>query len=290
MTGCGSSDPTTGGTSPERAQVAATSSAKVVAVGDIACPPGWRVTRKQCRHRKTAKAAIALSPNRVIALGDLQYQKGRFRAFKRSYGKSWGRLRPITDPVPGNHEYYTRGARGYYRYFRNRQPGPPGWYRRELNGWQLYLLNSNCKKVDCRAQKAWLRAEMAANPATCSLIAMHAPRFSSGQHGGTKRMQGFWRIAYEHHTDIALAGHDHNYERFAPLSPAGAIEPTRGIQGFVSGAGGKSLYPRKSAAPGSQRFIAKFGILELTLRPDSYSWRFLGPRLGVRDSGSASCR
>jgi acid phosphatase type 7 len=292
VTGCGgSSDDDSDAGTPERAQLAATSSVKVVAVGDIACRPGARVTRTKCRQAATARAASALSPHRVIALGDEQYEKGRYRAFTRSYAKSWGKLRSITWPVPGNHEHKTPGARGYYRYFAKRQPGPPGWYRRSLNGWQLYLLNSNCANVSCAAERAWLEKEMAAHPSTCSLIAMHAPRFSSGgEHGSSVRMRPFWRIAQKYGADVALAGHDHNYERFAPMNPDGALDAAHGIQQFVSGGGGKSLYAKGTTVPGSQRFISRFGVLELTLRPSSYSWRFVGTKLGVRDSGSATCR
>lgn len=288
-TGCGAGQ-TADRPQPEQARLAATPTVTVVAAGDIACPPGARVTRRTCRQAATARAAQALSPDRVLVLGDLQYPSGRYRAFRRSYAKSWGKLRSITWPVPGNHEYETRGARGYYRYFANRQPGSPGWYRRALNGWQMYFLNSNCGKVDCAAQRAWLESEMAANPSTCSLVVTHHPRFSSGDHGNTARMRKFWQIAYRHHADVVLSGHDHDYERFAPMSPTGAVEATRGIQQFVSGGGGKNLYPRETTVPGSERFVKAFGVLELTLTPTAYSWSYRGIRLGVRDSGSAACR
>jgi hypothetical protein len=264
----------------------------VVAVGDIACPAGRSATAKTCRQGATAKAAAALSPQRVIALGDEQYQKGSYYGFTHSYAKSWGRLRSITYPVVGNHEYYTTGARGYFRYFRYRQPGSPGWYRRSLNGWQLYFLNSNCGKVNCAAERAWLERAMTAHPSTCSLIAMHHPRFSSGgEHGSSLAMKPFWQIAYRHHADIALAGHDHDYERFSPMSPDGVVEPTRGIQEFVSGAGGKSLYPKGTIVAGSRVFLnTTFGVLKLRLTPTGYGWQFRDINLHVRDSGSASCR
>jgi hypothetical protein len=287
LTGCG------GGSddSAPRARLAADPAVAVVAVGDIACPPGARVTRKSCRQMATYKAAAALAPQRVIVLGDEQYQKGSYRGFTHSYAKSWGNLRRITWPVVGNHEYETTGARGYYRYFAKRQPGSPGYYRRSINGWQLYVLNSNCTKVDCAVEKAWLDREMDAHPSTCSMIATHHPRFSSGgEHGSSTRMRGFWQVAYDHGADLALSGHDHDYERFAPMTPRGVVDQAHGIRQFVSGGGGRSLYPKGTPVPGSQVFQSAFGVLKLTLRPTGYSWQFVGPKLRVRDSGSGTCR
>jgi hypothetical protein len=290
LSGCGAADDTRPDSADE-AQLAAEPTAKIVAVGDIACPPGARTTRTTCRQAATARAALALRPTRVLALGDLQYQKGRYRAFKRSYDRSWGKLRSITWPVPGNHEYETSGARGYYRYFAAQQDGAPGWYHRTLNGWDLYLLNSNCTEVDCAAERAWLAQEMARNDATetCSLIAFHHPRFSSGEHGSTRSMRQFWQIADTHGADLALSGHDHDYERFVPMDSSGTADPD-GIRQLVSGGGGRSLYPRQSVAPGSQVFLKRFGVLELELGTTGYSWKFRTPKLRVRDSGSAACR
>jgi len=291
LTGCAGGSDRRSADSEGSAALAADPSVTVVAVGDIACPPGSRVTRTTCRQKSTYRAAAGLAPKRVITLGDEQYQKGSYRGFTHSYARSWGNLRKITWPVVGNHEYETSGARGYYRYFAKRQPGSPGYYRRSINGWQIYILNSNCTKVDCTVEKAWLDAEMDAHPSTCSMIATHHPRFSSGgEHGSSTRMRGFWQVAYAHGTDLALSGHDHDYERFAPMTPRGAIDEAHGIRQFVSGGGGRSLYPKGTAVPGSQVFQSRFGVLELALTPTGYSWQFVGPKLRVRDSGSATCR
>lgn len=270
---------------------ATTPSAVVVAAGDIACPPGYPVTSSQCRQAATAKIAIAQNPVRVLGLGDLQYQKGGYSDFVNSYAKSWGKLKSVTYPIPGNHEYMTSGAAGYYRYFQYRQPGAPGYYRRVVNGWQLYMLNSNCTAIDCAAQRTWLEKQLTAHPSRCALIATHHPRFSSGgEHGSQTFVKPFWTIAYRHHVDIALAGHDHDYERFAPMNPSGQLSST-GIQEFVSGAGGRSHYGKGATVPGSQRFInTAFGVLKLTLLPTSYRWSFIDTAGKVRDSGSASCR
>lgn len=292
LTGCrAASTSTTTGRTPSQARLAAAEpTATVVAVGDVACPPGARRTPAQCRQRATARVARNLAPQQVLALGDLQYQKGSYYGFTHSYTYSWGALKSITWPVPGNHEYYTPGARGYYRYFKASQTGSPGYYRRELNGWQLYFLNSNCGQIDCNAERAWLDTEMTTNPSTCSLIAFHHPRFSSGEHGSNASMRRFWDVAYAHHADVALSGHDHDYERFDPMNPAGVVEPLRGIQQFVSGGGGRSLYPQTTTTPGSQLFLRTFGVLKLSLTPSGYSWEFHDTANTVLDSGTAACR
>ena len=73
-------------------------------------------------------------------------------------------------------------------------------------------------------------------------MAMHHPRYSSGlEHGSSTVPRPFWRTAYRHRVDIALAGHDHDYERFARMDGEG-VHRTKGIVSFVSGTGGKSLY------------------------------------------------
>ena len=295
LSGCGSAQTdraATGRVPAQAREAAAETSATVVAVGDIACPPGKRRTATTCRQRATYRQAAALAPDRVLVLGDEQYQKGSYYGFTHSYANSWGKLRRITWPVPGNHEYYTPGARGYFRYFKYRSPKAPGYYRRSLNGWQLYFLNSNCGVINCAAERAWLDSQMTANPAACSAIVFHHPRFSSGgEHGSSRAMKPFWDIAYRHGTDVALSGHDHNYERFAPMSPDGALDPANGIQQFVSGAGGRSLYPKGATVTGSQAFVnTSFGVLALTLRSHSYAWEFRDTASTVRDSGSAACR
>jgi hypothetical protein len=135
----------------------------------------------------------------VIGLGDLQYEAGSLEAFRRSYDETWGSLRRRTYPVPGNHEYKSPGAKGYYAYFRGRQPGPPGYYTFNLRNWRVYALNSNCDKIACGKQYRWLERDLAAKPRRCSLFAMHHPLFSSGSnHGSDPSMSRFFRIAQRH--------------------------------------------------------------------------------------------
>jgi hypothetical protein len=91
--------------------------------------------------------------------------------------------------------------------------------------------------------------------------------------------------------EIVLSGHEHNYERFGPLNPAGAPDPARGIRQFVVGTGGRSHYPFGPPTPGSEvRNDNTYGILALTLRANSYQWQFV-PEAGktFTDSGSGTC-
>jgi acid phosphatase type 7 len=284
----------------------------VVAVGDIACDPAsaWfndgAGTATKCRQMDTSTLALSLDPDAVLALGDLQYDCGGYAAFLRSYDPSWGRLKALTHPVPGNHEYDTTGATdcsptptadGYFRYF-GAAAGDPGegWYSFDVGTWHVVALNSNCAEIGgctiTSPQGGWLQADLAADDATCTLAYMHAPRFSSGTHGNIASMGPFWQLLHADGADVVLAGHDHGYERFAPLDPNQQADPA-GIRSFVVGTGGKNLretYP--SAQPGSEvRIGDRFGVLELTLRDGAYDWAF-APTTGEPplDAGTGTCR
>jgi 3',5'-cyclic AMP phosphodiesterase CpdA len=198
-------------------------------------------------------------------------------------------------PSPGNHEYQSRGGSGYYDYFGARAgPGRRGWYSWDLGAWHLVSLNGNCGKVGCgpgSGQERWLRADLAAHPARCTLAYWHQPRFSSGLHGSYAGVAPLWRALQVAGADVVLSGHDHDYERFAPQTDAARRDDARGIVEFVVGTGGVNHYPVFRHAPNSVTHSNfTFGVLALTLRPTSYSWRFL-PERGATytDAGSASC-
>jgi acid phosphatase type 7 len=275
---------------------------KIAAAGDIACDPGSAAFNGgqgvglECRQRATSDLLVGGGYDAVLALGDLQYEDGTLSKFGASYDPSWGRVKAITHPAPGNHEYQTAGAAGYYQYF-GASAGDPakGYYSFDLGGWHLIALNSNCSAVGgCgagSAQEQWLRADLAANAsATCTLAYWHHPRFSSGEHGSSSTYQAFWQALYDANADVVLVGHDHDYERFAPQTPTGALDTTRGIRQFVSGAGGKNTRTFPTVRPNSEaRDVSSLGILELTLGASGYGWRFVPAVGSYTDSGTGSC-
>ena len=113
------------------------------AAGDIACPPGrWRNRPNVCGMEGTAKVLEAIRPDAVLTLGDNQYPSGLRADFEASYADTWGAYRDITFPVPGNHEYETPGARGYFAYFGKRAGEPDkGYYSYDLGAWHALRTN-----------------------------------------------------------------------------------------------------------------------------------------------------
>ena len=258
----------------------------IAAAGDVACTPGSAVSASACQMAATANLLAAPDIGTVLALGDLQYEDGALARFQASYDASWGRVKSKTRPVPGNHEYGTAGASGYYDYF-GAIAGPrgTGYYSFDVGAWHLVALNSNCSAVGgCAsgsAEERWLRADLAARPARCTLAYWHHPRYSSGLHGDDATYEAFWQALVDAGADLVLVGHDHDYERFAPQ---------RGIREFVVGTGGRSLYPRGTSRASSELFAnASFGVLRLTLRPGGYDWRFVPATGSVTDAGSSDC-
>jgi hypothetical protein len=227
----------------------------------------------------------------VLTLGDNQYEGGRLYDFQQSYAPTWGAFKAKTRPTPGNHEYNTAGADGYYDYFgtaahrRNH-----GYYAYNVGAWRMYALNTNCDEIDCATELQWLRRDLAANPRRCSLAAMHHPRFSSGVHGDSPLWAGkFWPVLDARQVDVVLAGHDHNYERLAPMSASGGLS-TQGTRSWVVGTGGKELRAFKTPHVGSRvRSNVRAGVLFMTLRAQGYSWRFSTVDGVRRDVGTASC-
>ena len=272
----------------------------VVAVGDIACDPadasynGGAGTANLCRMVATSNLAMSLSPAAVLLLGDNQYENGTLAKYQASYDPSWGRLKAITRPIPGNHEYVTPGAAGYYAYFGTVAGDPAkGWFSFDLAGWHLIGLNSNCGAVGgCGAsspQGQWLAADLAANPGVCTLAYWHHPRFSSGPHGNDATTAAFWSLLQGAGADLVLTGHDHGYERFAPQSATGAADPA-GIRQFVVGTGGKNLTFVSTVRANSEvRNYSAYGVLELKLWPSGYDWRFVGVNGSTLDSGRGLC-
>ena len=263
--------------------------AVLVGAGDIA----------ECSEGGAADTADLLETidGTVFTLGDNAYENGSFDEFQGCYGPTWGRpsIKDRTRPVVGNHEYQTEDGAGYFRYFGVAAGDPDeGWYAYDAGAWRIYAINSNCSEIGgCEtgsAQARWLHEDLAANPRTCVAAMWHHPRFSSGEHGNNADMADIWRTLQDAGAELALAGHDHSYERFGPQDASGRADE-RGLVELVVGTGGRDPYPFRSPEPNSLvRESPVFGVMRLELRPDGYDFEFLAvPGDDFTDSGSASC-
>jgi hypothetical protein len=275
----------------------------VAAAGDIACDPAANhPDATHCRQKETSDLIVGRNADRVLALGDNQYDTATLAAYNAVFGPTWGRLKPIISPVPGNHEYLdpAGGAQGYFDYFNGagRNAGSAGlrgqgWYEFTLGSWHLIALNSNCAAVGgCAAgslQEGWFRASLAHSTAQCTLVFWHHPRFSSGNGGNSTDMQQIWQDAVDAHADLVLTGHSHGYEQFDPMNGAGAADPA-GVQEIVVGTGGEDFLPMINPMSTSRVRIANtFGILNVTLRRGGYDWRFVAIDGRTLTSGTRSC-
>jgi len=275
----------------------------VAAVGDIACRPtsssfnGGLGTSTECRQKYVADLIATAAPDAVLVLGDNQYDTGSLSDYNASYANSFGSLLDKTYPVPGNHEYRTAAAAGYYAYFGARAgDAAKGYYSTDLGGWHVIALNSNCEAIGgCSTsspQGVWLAADLAASSASCTLAFMHHPRYNAGEHAGRGGLNGLWTLLYRAHADIVLAGHEHSYERFQLMGPSSVPDPVNGIRSWVVGTGGKSLYASTLVSPFAEvTDRSSYGALFLTLGDGSYSWEFRSESYaGFSDSGSETCR
>ena len=226
----------------------------------------------------------------IFTLGDNAYPNGSAANYRTCFDPAWGRFKGRTRPIPGNHEYDSDStAQPYFDYF-GASAGPvgAGYYSYELGNWHMIALNSSAPVGANSAQGAWLKGDLAASTAKCTLAYVHYPLFSSSEHGNIQSMHAIWQILYDAGVDVVLSGHDHTYERFAPQDPSGAADPANGIREFVVGTGGAAPYTFPNVRPNSEVRLAANGIIKLALKYGGYDWNFISTS-GPGDSGSATC-
>jgi PKD repeat protein len=262
------------------ASTAAAADPVVMAAGDVACASPGSTTPGKCSQTYTSNLALAqqASPEGLAALlvlGDEQYPNGSLSDFQSYFDPSWGRLRSVLRPAPGNHEYNTSGAAGYFDYFSS--IGVPtgargqGWYSFNVGTWHFISLNSSngCSPVSCAAgspQETWLRSDLAANAQPCVVAYWHHPL------SNVVKERDMWQDLYDAGVDFVLTGHVHRYSRPTARDPNGTSD-SNGPREAIVGTGGDD-------DNGS-------GLLKLTLHANSAEWSFVGS--GASDSGSATC-
>jgi chitodextrinase len=232
------------------------------------------------------------NPNLFLYLADV-YENGSYSEFENHYGTGTNylsRLRDVTNPAVGNHEYGTPNASGYFEYWDN----VPHYYSVDTAGWQIVSIDSTSsfdQMMPGTAQYEWLKQELQTDPNPCKLVFYHHPRFSATR-GDDHDMHGLWGLLVDNGVDVVLNGHDHNYQRWAPLDRDGSPSPA-GTTQFVAGTGGKSVYKFASTDPrmvkGFDTAPNGYGALRLDLGSAGLSYRYVNVNGSRLDHGSIGC-
>ncbi len=263
-----------------------------VGAGDIA----------ECdRHSYDTDTLLQGIPGTVFTVGDNAYPNGADADYTNCYDPSWGREKARTYPAVGNHEYYLGNANGYFNYFGTSFGYPNGYYSYNLGAWHIVVLNSSgdpyVSTADGSPQVQWLKADLAANTSYCTLAIWHHSRFysplSTSDPGVDEDTKPLWVALYNAGADVALTGHEHQYERFAPQDNDGNLDLQTGLRSFVVGMGGAGLSGPNFTSTRRNSEVKNgvtWGVFKMTLHPTSYDWQFI-PVKGqtFTDAGSASC-
>jgi hypothetical protein len=258
----------------------------LVGAGDIAAC-------QKTGDSETAALINALPEAYVFTAGDNAYEDGTPAQFKDCYDPTWGVFKDRTRPVPGNHDYDNdaEDASGYFDYF-GAAAGEPGkgYYSYELGSWHIVAVNSEIDIDKGSSQEQWLRQDLSDSTKPCTLAYWHRPLFSSSSdHGGSPDMKPLFQALFDYHVDLVVNGHDHIYERFAKQNADG-MASSNGVREFVVGTGGRSLYEFGSPEPNSEaRYAETYGVIEFTLKSNSYDWQFIPVEGSYSDIGSEQC-
>jgi hypothetical protein len=187
----------------------------------------------------------------LLTLGDNDYTGGK--SFAASWAASFGWVAAAGIGVAGtlgNHDgRYELGPLKMTRTY----------YARRVGDVQLLVLDSNT--ISTR-QTRWLRGALAASNAPWKIAVFHHPPYTCGGHFGSAGVRGAWKPLFERfHVRLVLSGHDHNYQRFAPV---------RGVTYVVHGGGGARLYALRGCPSGYPRRVAgrsAHGFLYLEASP-----------------------
>jgi hypothetical protein len=243
-----------------------------------------------------ASLVSSWKPNLFLYLGDV-YQNGSYLEFTNWYDTTFGSLRSITDPVPGNHEYISRtdpatastdipAGVAYFDYWDNL----PHFYSFDAGTWHFIALDANQSPMGgtaWKAQLAWLATDLAAHPTGCTLVYWHQPAYNVGTEPIPNSARILWGLVAGHATFV-LNGHDHTYQRWTAMTAAGAASPAGTVE-LIDGTGGHSA---GAFAATDARVLGRStnaGALRLTLGPTSAGVQFVTSSGSVLDSTTVPC-
>lgn len=228
---------------------------------------------------KTGDLIRSISPQQVVTVGDNAYDAGTDADYAQ-YDKAWGSFKAKTLPSPGNHEYDdpAGNAHGYFDYWFGGQRANNEYRAYELgNNWLLLSLDTEISTKAGDPQETWLKSKLASHVGWHIWAYGHKPLFTSpSDHGPNTGFAPLWADLDAAGADIVMFGHNHNYQRFAPMHSNGVVAVDGAApREVVCGTGGAGLYPLSGTANGSQYQTDKnHGVCKLGLYTDHWTMEF----------------
>ena len=231
---------------------------------------------------KTSDLIVAINPTAVFTAGDNAYGSGTLSEYNNLYHSRWGRFKGLTRPTPGNHDYQTTGAKGYFDYYNgtDQATGPAGdrskgYYSYDVGDWHFIALNTMSGGSVASAQLTWLSNDLAANTKPCTAAYFHHPLISRGNYSGYSSVKPIYDRLYAAKADLVMVGHDHNYQRYGKMDGSGTAK-TDGLRQILVGTGGRDFYSLSGSHTLLQASQAHtWGVLKLTLTATGYTGDFV---------------
>ena len=269
-------------------EIAVTGASVMIGAGDIAvCGTNGDELTAHLVDSILRADSVAKVNVEVFTLGDNAMPDGSASNFALCFTPSWGdtakRIMKKIHPAAGNHEHVTVGASPYYQYFGSKAGSArKGYYSYDVGEWHVIVVNSEIvvagfSLAERKAQEDWLRTDLKGTQQPCTMAYWHHPRFSSGWHGSSPALQSIWQILFDGGVTLVLNGHDHEYERFLPQTPAGVLDTINGMAEYVVGTGGDALrgFRVTPVANSASQIQGYHGVLKLTLGKGEYRSAFL---------------
>ena len=237
--------------------------------------------------------------NHVVMLGDNVYENGEPQYFEARLQRPY---RPLLDSgvefdsVLGNHDV-RKGYGDEQLKFLNK----PRWYNFKIGNAgddvEFFAIdttimaplydNAYANELPralrlAKEQRQWLETALSQSTAKYKIVYGHYPLYSSGAHSYKNTTNGAMRaqlgpVLAQYGVDAYLSGHEHLYERSAPIE---------GTTHFVSGGGGKITSVMQAKADHPRETVqAKYHFMLFEITPQGLAFEAINRKGNVMDKG-----
>lgn len=162
----------------------------------------------------------------------------------------------------GNHEFYAQNFFGLVA-----QPGDEKTFSLDYGPLHLTVLDDSTTSADRAAQATWLQSDLSETSQPWKIVSHHQPAYSScTTHGSDDELRELWSpIEEANGVQLDLAGHNHNYERSAPMNAGLEVADGAGTVYVVSAGAGADLYANDLANPWTKVAVVTEHFTMLTI-------------------------